>query len=112
IDDYSYYLNLISLGRLGHPYYPCGRQADQLASTLGALQLRHNWSFDTERMINFNPLGILKYGQLFHQYVIGKSDDLADPLIVLDPWKNEIFSAPATPGTTRYNGHDYLMPSP
>jgi RHS repeat-associated protein len=84
LNNLLYDLNVLSRGRLGHPYLICVQQAANVASNLGFQNYDDNWTFNmTGSSTNT------------HWWVTATSSNPTDPQIVLDPWSNTVTTSPA-----------------
>jgi len=84
LNNLLYDLNVLSLGRMGHPYLVCFQQAAKVASNLGLQNFDDNWTFNMTG--NFTNT---------HWWVTATSSNPTDPQIVLDPWSNRVTTSPA-----------------
>jgi RHS repeat-associated protein len=73
-------INFITLGTVGTPYLGCGEQASELWVVLTGGDYDDKWTFEYGR----------RYLPLPHQWLRAVSSNPSDPVLVLDPWKNQI----------------------
>jgi hypothetical protein len=86
LNNLLYDLNVLSRGRLGHPYLVCFQQAAKVASKLDLGKYDDDWTF--------NMTGNLSHT---HWWVTATSSNPTDPQIVLDPWSNVVTTSPPNP---------------
>lgn len=66
----------VSGGRLGKLYLSCGEQETVVTAVLEKQRYVDNWSFDWKHYF-------------IHVWGEAESDNLCDPIVIYDPWRNE-----------------------
>lgn len=78
-------MNMLSGGHIGTRYHGCGEQADQEITELTPLiqTLDDIWTFDKAEGFFF---------PFYHQWVIARSNNPKDPIVVIDPWEGVVMA--------------------
>lgn len=79
LNNASTFLNMVSAGTLGHDYSACRDQADFMTAVLGGLSLDDPWVFEPVRNRIYSHAG-----------VFGRPSNPNDPLLLIDPWNDQI----------------------
>ena len=78
-NNFSRSMNSLSGGFLGHHYLGCGEQAGVLRDNLVNNTYDDKWDF-------------VPQDNIFHHWLIAVSHNPNDPVIKMDPWKDDIYN--------------------
>jgi RHS repeat-associated protein len=80
VNNASRFVNLITLGLLGHRYLGCGEQAAEVFFALTGNDYDDKWIFDEQFAWQPGP----------HRFLRAVSSNPNDPVLIVDPWRNDI----------------------
>ena len=75
-------------GKLGHNYLGCGEQAGKVKDGISGDKYDDQWSFELDGSNNLLQYDYDHSISLNHWWVVGRSNNPKDPIIILDPHRN------------------------